>query len=179
MANEEKKEKPKFPKRQLVVPKSTAELQKLHVDALMRDVSKPAKVPEARKERGPRPPPESVRWVSGSSAGAGSSEFHIYRNLREHENKRQEWIGKKAKEDDENKIFQEQRLSRLQDCEEKTSRKRAKRQRKKQLQQQAKKLKKLEADKVEGQAAAAPESDSDSGDGNEEDDGPEFVVGGR
>ncbi|XP_065186806.1 PRKR-interacting protein 1-like [Sycon ciliatum] len=175
---EEKKEKPKFPKRELVIPKTTAELQKLHVDALMRDVSKPAKIPDARKERGPRPPPESVRWVPGSSAGAGSSEFHIYRNLRDHENKRQEHIDKKAKETDLDTQFQRQREAHIQAAEDKTAKKRAKRQRKKQLKEQAKKMKKLEDGSKDPQE---PKSDGDSGadsDGDEE-SGPSIVVGGK
>lgn len=40
--------------------------------------------------------PEFVRNVMGSSAGAGSGEFHVYRHLRRKEYARQKFIQEKA-----------------------------------------------------------------------------------
>ena len=41
--------------------------------------------------------PEFVRNVMGSSAGAGSGEFHVYRHLRRKEYSRQKFIQEKGK----------------------------------------------------------------------------------
>ena len=43
-------------------------------------------------EWAPRAPPEFVRDVIGSSAGAGSGEFHVYRHLRRREYQRQDYM---------------------------------------------------------------------------------------
>lgn len=40
--------------------------------------------------------PEFVRNVMGSSAGAGSGEFHVYRHLRRKEYARQKFIQEKG-----------------------------------------------------------------------------------
>lgn len=42
------------------------------------------------------PPPEFVRNVSGSSAGAGSGEFHVYRALRRKEQTRVKMMEEEA-----------------------------------------------------------------------------------
>lgn len=42
-------------------------------------------IPQRRDGRKPRPPPDFVRNVVGSSAAAGSAEFHIFRNNRKRE----------------------------------------------------------------------------------------------
>lgn len=41
-------------------------------------------------------PPDFVRNVMGSSAGAGSGEFHVYRHLRRKEYARQKFIQEKS-----------------------------------------------------------------------------------
>ena len=46
------------------------------------------------KEQPPPEPPEFYRNVVGSSAGAGSAEFHIFRNNRRKEMKRLAWMDK-------------------------------------------------------------------------------------
>lgn len=58
---------------------------------------KPVIIPERPKERGAPHVPDFVRNVMGSSAGAGSGEFHVYRHLRRKEYARQKYMEEKAR----------------------------------------------------------------------------------
>lgn len=53
-------------------------------------------MPERPKAKNTPSVPEFVRNVMGSSAGAGSGEFHVYRHLRRKEYARQKFIQEKA-----------------------------------------------------------------------------------
>jgi hypothetical protein len=66
---------------------------------------KPAPIPERPKEKNTPHVPDFVRNVMGSSAGAGSGEFHVYRHLRRKEYARQKFIQEKG-EKVHNNIFQ-------------------------------------------------------------------------
>ncbi|KAF6126566.1 PRKR interacting protein 1 [Phyllostomus discolor] len=91
--------RPKKEPQALIIPKNAAEEQKLKLERLMKNPDKTVPIPEKMSEWAPRPPPEFVRDVMGSSAGAGSGEFHVYRHLRRREYQRQDYMDAMAEKD--------------------------------------------------------------------------------
>ena len=63
----------------------------------------------------------------GSSAGAGSEVYHVYRHLRRRELTRQQWIQEQAEREDKEREFQELLAANKAAAEERTAKKRAKR----------------------------------------------------
>ncbi|CDW59966.1 DUF1168 domain containing protein [Trichuris trichiura] len=76
--------------------KTASDVQRLRLEKLLENIDKPVKIPEVQPEWKPEPPPEFVRNVVGSSAGAGSGEYHIYRNIRKKESERLQYIEQQA-----------------------------------------------------------------------------------
>ncbi|XP_025991997.1 PRKR-interacting protein 1 homolog [Solenopsis invicta] len=139
MSDEEKdEEKP-------IVPKTAVDLQRLKLMKLMKNADKPIILPERPKVKNTPSVPEFVRNVMGSSAGAGSGEFHVYRHLRRKEYARQKFIQEKAHKE----LLDEEYHQKLEEnkklAEEVTAKKRAKRLKKKQGRKQ-KKHRKTEED---------------------------------
>lgn len=101
------------------------------------------------KDRLP-PPPDFVNHVQGSSSGAGSGEFHVYKESRRREYERVAIMDAKNQEEREQLEFQFARAERQRLDEEKTEKNRLKREKAK-----AAKLKAIQAEKERKAATRA------------------------
>uniref|UniRef100_A0A8C5X0H3 PRKR interacting protein 1 n=1 Tax=Malurus cyaneus samueli TaxID=2593467 RepID=A0A8C5X0H3_9PASS len=119
--------RPRKEPQQLVIPRSAAEEQRLRLERLMRNPEKTVPIPEKLNEWAPRPPPEFVRDVMGSSAGAGSGEFHVYRHLRRREYQRQDFMDAMAEKQRLDEEFQKKLERNKMIAEEQTAKRRRKR----------------------------------------------------
>ncbi|XP_036623573.1 PRKR-interacting protein 1 isoform X1 [Trichosurus vulpecula] len=119
--------RPKKEPQPLVIPKNAAEEQRLKLERLMKNPDKTVPIPEKINEWAPRPPPEFVRDVMGSSAGAGSGEFHVYRHLRRREYQRQDFMDAMAEKQKMDAEFQERLQRNKMTAEEQTAKRRKKR----------------------------------------------------
>ncbi|TKC38043.1 hypothetical protein EI555_005739, partial [Monodon monoceros] len=119
--------RPKKEPQALVIPKNAAEEQKLKLERLMKNPDKAVPIPEKMSEWAPRPPPEFVRDVMGSSAGAGSGEFHVYRHLRRREYQRQDYMDAMAEKQKLDAEFQKRLEKNKIAAEEQTAKRRKKR----------------------------------------------------
>ncbi|KAJ2706692.1 hypothetical protein H4R19_004988 [Coemansia spiralis] len=104
--------------------------QRSHIDHLMRNIDKPIDTAPGAK-RTAKLPPDVVLNVRGSSAGAGSSDFSIYRTLRRKENERLKLMEEEAAEDSAKERFEAEAALLKRRDEERTAKSRAKRQRRK------------------------------------------------
>ena len=102
----------------------------------MKDPEKPVVIPDRPDERKFPDAPEFVRNIMGSSAGAGSGEFHVYRHLRRKEYARQRFIKEQARRDELDEKFQKRVEEKKRAAEDKTAKKRAKRLKRKQKSKQ-------------------------------------------
>lgn len=110
---------------------TAVERQRSQLDRLLKDPSKPAYVPPAPKEKTIRPAREMMKNVQGSSAGAGSGEFHVYKASRRREYERLKMMEDEARIESETAEFERRRKEAEDTAEVKTAKNRAKRQKKK------------------------------------------------
>ncbi|KAF4827426.1 PRKR-interacting protein 1-like protein [Colletotrichum siamense] len=88
--------------------------------------------PGAVAKRAVNAPPEIVTNVQGSSAGAGSGEFHVYKASRRREYDRLRAMDEEVKQEKDNEEFERQKAEREAKDEERTRKNREKREKKKQ-----------------------------------------------
>ncbi|XP_014668028.1 PREDICTED: PRKR-interacting protein 1 homolog [Priapulus caudatus] len=141
----------------VVVPKTATQIQRMKLEKLMKNPEKPVDIPEGPRERSLSKPPDFVRNVMGSSAGAGSGEFHVYRHIRRREYARQQLIEETGKREDENEAYHEKLNKHKTEAEARTAKKRAKRLKKKEKMKE-KKFKKGD-DRAGDEARRQKESD--------------------
>src|SRR2546426_5818681 len=113
-------------------PFTAYDVQKIRLEKLMANPEKLVEIPmRSTGEKKFQEAPEFVRNVMGSSAGAGSGEFHVYRHLRRKEYARVRHIEMMAKKEEQDQRFQQRLEDKKNTAEEKTAKKRAKRLKKK------------------------------------------------
>jgi hypothetical protein len=111
--------------------RNALEKQRQQLERLLKDPAKPAAIPVPLKEKTIRPPREMMKNVQGSSAGAGSGEFHVYKASRRLEYERLKAIHDGAHKEAVSREFEEKKRQREEETEAKTARNRARRQKKK------------------------------------------------
>ncbi|XP_032683855.1 PRKR-interacting protein 1 homolog [Odontomachus brunneus] len=148
-----------------VVAKTAVDLQRLKLVKLMKNIDKPMILPERPKAKSTPSVPEFVRNVMGSSAGAGSGEFHVYRHLRRKEYARQKFIQEKAHKELLDAEYHQKLEENKKLAEQVTAKKRAKRLKKKQGRKQKKQMKTTKEDDA---VIDERYSEEDSSDENEE-----------
>ncbi|KAM8846253.1 PRKR-interacting protein 1 homolog [Synchiropus picturatus] len=170
----------------LVIAKTPAEAQRLKLERLMRNPDKPVPIPERPKQWNPRAPPEFVRDVMGSSAGAGSGEFHVYRHLRRREYQRQDFLDRMSVKQKKALAYLDKVEQNKKDAEERTAKRRKKRDKLKQKKLMAKKAKLDSKSKEEGNKSSSEDEKEDDDEEEEdereaEDDAetPSFIMGNK
>ncbi|KAL8621570.1 hypothetical protein ACOMHN_026241 [Nucella lapillus] len=151
------------------VAKTPAELQRMRLDKLMKNPAKPVYIPDHSKAAKMKEPPEFIRNVWGSSAGAGSGDFHVYRGVRRREYARQKFGNEVNQKKDADKEYHQKVEENKQSAEDRTAKKRAKRQKKKEKMKN-KKMKKEESNKTESEEDDKEEK-ADKADEEDREDG--------
>ncbi|KAF9012369.1 hypothetical protein BDQ17DRAFT_1343762 [Cyathus striatus] len=105
--------------------------QRSQLERLLKDPSKPAFIPPPPKEKAIRPPREMMKNVQGSSAGAGSGEFHVYKASRRREYERLKQLEEESQKEVITAEFERKRKEAEEVANLKTAKNRAKRLKKK------------------------------------------------
>ncbi|KAI0052682.1 DUF1168-domain-containing protein [Auriscalpium vulgare] len=105
--------------------------QRMQLERLLKDPAKPAFVPAPAKEKTIRAAREMMKNVQGSSAGAGSGEFHVYKASRRREYERLKLLSDTSQKEQEELNFETRKRQREEEAEARTAKNRAKRQKKK------------------------------------------------
>ncbi|KAF4547630.1 Hypothetical protein D9617_38g090700 [Elsinoe fawcettii] len=106
---------------------SPASKQAANVEALFANPSAALKDASGPKSKELAPPPEIVTNVQGSSAGAGSGEFHVYKASRRREYERLRLMDEESRKEEEDAQYEREREERLRKDEQKTSKNRKRR----------------------------------------------------
>ena len=121
------------------------------VEALFANPDREVIIPNGPKPKTLPPPPEIVANVQGSSAGAGSGEFHVYKASRRREYERLQMMDEEAKKEVADREFAKQKEELKRKDEAKTSKNKARREKRK-------------AGKAKGKSNGAAEDGNGEGD---------------
>jgi hypothetical protein len=140
------------------------------IETLFLDPTREIKIPptSAESKKSLPAPPEIVANVQGSSAGAGSGEFHVYKASRRREYERLRVMDEEAKKEEEDKEWAEKERKRKELDEEKTRKNREKRNKKKgkgDKQKNPQKDEKKSGGKIEVPERSAKDDEDDVQDG--------------
>lgn len=129
------------------------------VEALFANPDREIVIPASNKAKTLAPPPEIVANVQGSSAGAGSGEFHVYKASRRREYERLRLMDEEVKQEQEKEEFERNREEMKKKDEAKTSKNQKRRAKEKIRKEKAKGAKGAAEDDADGskdgQASAA------------------------
>ncbi|WVW87003.1 hypothetical protein I302_109059 [Kwoniella bestiolae CBS 10118] len=106
--------------------------QRRQVEKLLSNPDRQLNITVGTKEKTLRAPREMMKNVQGSSAGAGSGEFHVYKQSRRREYERLKIMNDKARAEEEQAAFVSRQAERDALADAKTAKNRAKRQKRKQ-----------------------------------------------
>ncbi|UZJ51160.1 hypothetical protein CBS101457_000480 [Exobasidium rhododendri] len=140
------------------------EQQALHIQKLLSKPDREVVIPKPLREKELRAPREMIKNVSGSSAGAGSGEFHVYKHARRREYERIKLMEDKDRKEREVKEYQERQEAMQEQEDAKTKKNRAKREKKKNAKLAAK------GGTPTGNATTAGKRGNDLDHGSQEDD---------
>jgi hypothetical protein len=153
---------------------SPASAQASAVTHLFKNPERDIKIPSGAKPKTIAPPPEIVANVQGSSAGAGSGEFHVYKASRRREYERLRLMDEEVRKEEEKREFERKMEELRKKDEEKTSKNRKRRLKKKEKEKSAKgdnDKEMMDVDKIQvanDKAMSAANQDSANGDAKED-----------
>ncbi|KAF9728769.1 hypothetical protein PMIN06_006148 [Paraphaeosphaeria minitans] len=127
------------------------------VEALFAKPDREIHIPGSKADKSMAPPPEIVANVQGSSAGAGSGEFHVYKASRRREYERLRMMDEEVKKEEDEREFQKKKEGQERKDREKTEKNRAKREKARARKDKLKKGQKGNADG--SRTSPAPEGD--------------------
>jgi hypothetical protein len=122
-------------KKRALSPKSK---QSAHLEALFANPDKPINIPSSLSKSSSSLPPEIVANVQGSSAGAGSGEFHVYKASRRREYERLRAMDEEKETEDKDAEFVAKKAEQEKKDAEKTEKNRLKREKARQRKEKSK-----------------------------------------
>ncbi|KAK6346931.1 hypothetical protein TWF696_007029 [Orbilia brochopaga] len=160
---------------------SPTSAQAAEVASLMKNPDRPIPTFRSRDKKLP-PPPEIVANVQGSSAGAGSGEFHVYKASRRREYERLKMMDDQLKKEKDKEEFEAKNDEWKNKDDAKTAKNRAKRQKKKLAQERKRERERTGTPQVEGaddNTNTAPQGEStgnQEGNNEKEEVGPQIKL---